>query len=193
MSEDRSKFIPSRSHGVCITPCSRWDSSDSSSMDEDSGNKPFMVRSEECLKMIKKCLHARRENLANMQCQHNYMWHLASKTQNYVDYFENFNKNVEESLKALNEDLNGKDVPANSDLLDLYKARKEHKETLEESILEREAQIKDVECHYKELEVKIEREKKQIKQLEKEIKLFERDHDFTEDFDFALMTAQDEW
>ena len=143
---------------------------------------------------MKRCLHARRANLENMECQHKYMWNLASQTQNSVDRFENFHKDIEEKLKELSEEIeNGENVHANSSLLELYKEKKEHKETLMESILEREAQIEDVTDHYKEIKVKIEREKEEIEQLEKDIKQFKKHHEFTEDLDFAWSMAQDDW
>ena len=143
---------------------------------------------------MKMCLHARRANLANLEYQHKYMWNQASDTQNNVDSFVNFLENHEDKLKELSEEIeNGENDHANGLLLELYEEKKEHKESLEESIYEREAQIKDVEYHYKEIEVKIEKEKEEIKELETDIKRFKKHHDFTEDFDFAVSMAQDEW
>ena len=83
---------------------------------------------------MKKCLHARCVNLANLEDQHDYMQGLASKTQNSVDLFENYLKNHEDKLMELSEDIERENVPANSLLLSLYREKMEHKESLEDSI-----------------------------------------------------------
>ena len=142
---------------------------------------------------MKTCLRVRRANLAILEDQHNYMWGLASQTQNNVDLFENYLKDIEDKLKELSEEIERDNVPANSLLVSLYKEKMEHKETLEDSILEREAQIEDVERNYKEIEVKIEEEKKKIEEMEKDIKEFKKHHEFTEDFDYVWGMAQEEW
>ena len=191
-----SGYIPttsSKSHGVCITPSNKWDTSKSSSSEVDSEQKPCMVRTERCLSKMKTCLRVRRANLAILEDQHNYMWGLASQTQNNVDLFENYLKDIEDKLKELSEEIERDNVPANSLLVSLYKEKMEHKETLEDSILEREAQIEDVEHNYKEIEVKIEEEKKKIEEMEKDIKEFKKHHEFTEDFDYVWGMAQEEW
>ena len=191
-----SGYIPttsSKSHGVCITPSSKWETTTNSSSEEDSEQKACMVRTERCLSNMKNCLRARRANLANLKDQHKYMWGLASQTQNNVDLFEHYLNDVEDKLKELSEEIERDNVPANSLLFSLYKEKMEHKEALEDSILEREAQIKDVEYNYKEIEVKIEKEKKKVEEMEKDIKEFKKHHEFTEDFDFVWSMAQDEW
>ena len=188
-----SGYIPTKSHGVCSTPSSQWETNERSSSEEDSEQKACMVRTEECLKSMKHCLRARRANLANLEWQHDYMRGLASQTQNTIHLFENYLKDLEDKLKELSEQIRRENVPANSLLVSLHKEKMEHKETLEDSILEREAQIEDVEYNYKEIKVKIEEEKKKIEEMEKDIKIFKKHHAFTEDFDFVWSMAQDEW
>ena len=188
-----SGYIPTKSHGVCSTPSSQWETNERSSSEEDSEQKACMVRTEECLNSMKHCLRARRANLANLEWQHDYMRGLASQTQNTIDLFENYLKDLEDKLKELSEQIRRENVPANSLLVSLHKEKMEHKETLEDSILEREAQIEDVEYNYKEIKVKIEEEKKKIEEMEKDIKIFKKHHAFTEDFDFVWSMAQDDW
>ena len=76
---------------------------------------------------MKNSLYARRANLKNMEYQHKYMWNQVSQTHNFVDWFENFYKDIEEKLKGLSKEIeNGENVHVNSLLLDLYKEKKEH-------------------------------------------------------------------
>ena len=111
---------------------------------------------------MKNCLRARRANVANLEWQHDYMRGLASQTQNTIDLFENYLKDLEDKLKELSEEIRRENVPANSLLVSLYKEKMEHKETLKDSILEREPQIKDVEYNYKKIKVTIEKGKEKL-------------------------------